>query len=66
MENKLFTLDEVARLMQVNPMTVRRWIKTGRVAVVRLPISNSPRIPQAEVDRLTTAVIEGARETIQR
>ncbi len=32
-----FTLGRIAEYCLVTPMTVRRWIKTGKLAAIRLP-----------------------------
>jgi excisionase family DNA binding protein len=58
MDDYLYTINEVADRLRVSTMTIRRWIKAGKIAVVRLPVSNSPRITQDEVNRLVTPTIE--------
>ncbi len=35
--NELLTVQEVARRLRVNEATVRRWIKNGSLAAVKLP-----------------------------
>lgn len=52
METKLYTLKEVADMFLVNPRTVMNWEKRGEITFVYLPVGNSIRITQAEVDRL--------------
>lgn len=57
MENKLYTIYEVADLLGVHHMTVRSWIRRGVLAVVRFPGSGI-RITQSEIDRIVTARFE--------
>lgn len=33
----LFTVDEVAKQLRVDPTTVRRWIKSGALSAIVLP-----------------------------
>jgi len=54
MNDYLYTIDEVADRLRVSTMTIRRWIKAGKIAVVRLPVSNSPRITLDEFKRIST------------
>ena len=49
---RLWTVDEFAGLWDRTPKTVRRWIREGRIRVVRL--GGAVRIPDAEVRRLTS------------
>lgn len=50
---RLWTVDEFARLWGRSTKTVRRWIREGKVDVVRL--GGTVRIPNSEVERLTNA-----------
>lgn len=36
-DEELFTPGEVAQLFHVNPKTVSRWLKIGRLAAIRTP-----------------------------
>lgn len=36
-EDALLTPGEVARLFKVNPKTVTRWAKTGKIASIKTP-----------------------------
>lgn len=49
-EPKLLRLSVAAHELGLHPMTVRRWIKAGRIQVV--PVGREVRIPRAEVERL--------------
>jgi excisionase family DNA binding protein len=53
MENKLYTIYEVAVILRVHHMTVRNWIGRGVLQIVRLP-GVGIRITQEELDRITT------------
>lgn len=35
MREQLLTVDEAAELMRVNPRTVRRWVRAGRLDCLR-------------------------------
>lgn len=50
-QHKLFTPAEVAQLFQVDPKTVTRWAKAGKLAAIRT-IGGHRRYAEAEVRRL--------------
>jgi excisionase family DNA binding protein len=43
---------EVARVLNVEPMTIRRWIQNGRLAARRVPGTKPYKLRQADVDAL--------------
>jgi excisionase family DNA binding protein len=49
-EPKLLRLSVAAHELGLHPMTVRRWIKAGRIQVI--PVGREVRIPRSEVERL--------------
>jgi len=49
--DELLTVDEVAERVKVNPETVRRWIKSGRLPAVR-PAGGPYRIHSTDLDHL--------------
>src|SRR5258708_39317568 len=49
-EPKLLRLRLAAHELGLHPMTVRRWIKAGRIQVI--PVGREVRIPRSEVERL--------------
>jgi excisionase family DNA binding protein len=49
-EPKLLRLSVAAHELGLHPITVRRWIKAGRIQVV--PVGREVRIPRSEVERL--------------
>ena len=49
-EPKLLRLSAAAHELGLHPVTVRRWIKAGRIQVV--PVGREVRIPRSEVERL--------------
>lgn len=53
MNDPLLTVEQVAERLQVKRITVRRWIKSGRLkgAVMVTPQAGY-RIPSSEVERL--------------
>ena len=50
-EKKFYTTFEVAKILSVNPLTVWRWCKKGKIKAWRTP-GGHYRIPREEVDRL--------------
>jgi len=49
-EPKLLRLSIAAHELGLHPMTVRRWIKAGRIQVI--PVGRQVRMPRTEVERL--------------
>jgi excisionase family DNA binding protein len=51
MSGELLRVTEAARMLAVDPSTLRRWINLGLIDSVKLP-SGHYRIPRGEVERL--------------
>lgn len=51
----LLTTREVADVLSVDPETVRRWIRDGKLKAVELP-SGTLRIRQSAVDRILRTI----------
>ena len=49
-KTRLLRSGEVARRLGLHPLTVRRWVKEGKIAAI--PIGREARIPITEVERL--------------
>ena len=49
-KTRLLRSGEVAKRLGLHPLTVRRWVKAGKIAAV--PIGREARIPITEVERL--------------
>jgi excisionase family DNA binding protein len=49
--DELLTVDEVAERVKVNPETVRRWVRSGRLPAVK-PAGGPYRIHSIDLDRL--------------
>jgi putative resolvase len=47
---KLFRVGATAHELGLHPMTVRRWIKAGRIQVVQ--VGREMRIPRSEIKRM--------------
>lgn len=60
-EPPLVSTGEVARLFQVDPNTVRRWSKAGKLTPVITP-GGQRRYQQDEVDALYAAGFQTVRE----
>lgn len=62
-ENKWLSIQEAAEELGVNPRTIRRYIRLGRLEVSR--ISNKVvRIRQADLDRLMEANVPGKEKPV--
>jgi len=53
-EQKLFRVGAAAHELGLHPMTVRRWIKAGRIQVVQ--VGREVRIPRSELERIVGTV----------
>src|SRR5437667_5323872 len=49
-ERKLLRIGAAAHELGLHPITVRRWIKAGRIQVVQM--GREVRIPRAEIERM--------------
>jgi excisionase family DNA binding protein len=49
-EQKLFRLSQAAHELGLHPMTVRRWIKAGRIQVIQ--VGREVRIPRTEIEKI--------------
>lgn len=49
-EQKLFRLSQAAHELGLHPITVRRWIKAGRIQVIQ--VGREVRIPRAEIENI--------------
>ena len=58
--DSLLTVDEIARILKLNPQTVRNWIDRGYLGAIR--IGRRVRIPRAEFDRLLAESYTGGSE----
>ena len=56
MTEQLLTLKQVADILNVHTITLRRWEKAGKITFVYLPVSNRIRIAQSELNRITTQI----------
>ena len=48
--DSLLTVDDIARILKLNPQTVRNWITSGYLGAIR--IGRNVRVTRAEFDRL--------------
>jgi putative resolvase len=53
-EQKLFRVGAAAHELGLHPMTVRRWIKAGRLHVVQ--VGREVRVPRSEIERIVGTV----------
>jgi excisionase family DNA binding protein len=57
-EDRMLTPGEVAALFRVDPRTVTRWAKTGKLHAIRTP-GGHRRYPETEVRALFTSRADG-------
>ena len=55
----LLTVDDIARILKLNPQTVRNWIDRGYLGAIR--IGRSVRVTRAEFDRLIAESYTGPK-----
>jgi len=63
-EQRLYTFNQAAEMVGLDPGTLRAWRRTGKLVCIR--IGGSPRalrIPQCEINRLLSQVELGPRGT---
>jgi len=53
-EQKLFRVGAAAHELGLHPMTVRRWIKAGRIQVVQ--VGREVRVPRSEIERIVGSI----------
>lgn len=58
----LLTVAEVADLLRMKPATIRAWILRRKISYVKLAAGRSVRIPESEVQRLTSVLIPARPE----
>ena len=51
---ELLTVDETARILRVNPITVRRYISSGRLGAVR--VGRRVRVPRDSLEKFARPV----------
>ncbi len=56
-----YLVEELATKLRVNPMTIYRWIKSGRMAAVKL--GKEYRIDRVEFERLVTQATSKSRSS---
>jgi putative resolvase len=49
-EPKLLRVSRAAHELGLHPLTVRKWIKAGKIAAIR--VGNEARVPRSEIERL--------------
>jgi excisionase family DNA binding protein len=63
MPKKYLTVNEVARILGVTPLTVRNWDKKGRLTAYRNPVNNYRLYNVEEVEALMKK-IEDSRKLV--
>lgn len=48
---KLYTLRDACNIMQISPLTLRKWDREGKIHCIRLQ-NNYRRIPESEINRI--------------
>ena len=61
MNIELFRVREVAEILKVDPQTVYRWVRKGKINIIRLS-SGGVRISRSEIDKFITPIDEKTQE----
>ena len=48
---KLYTLRDACKILQIHPTTLRMWDRDGRIKCVRMQ-NNFRRVPEREINRI--------------
>ncbi|MGQ9463819.1 MAG: helix-turn-helix domain-containing protein [Candidatus Fervidibacter sp.] len=51
---KFFNLSEVARLLRVSPLTVKRWVTQGKLAAFHPPGTRLYRVSESELKKFVS------------
>ena len=62
MSDDLLTTAEVAAYFQVDPASVRRWVKSGRLAAIKTPGGGSLRFRRSDIEQCTEGERDGDQE----
>ena len=49
--SKFYTVKEVSSILEVTPLTIRRWYRGGKLKIIRLP-GGKIRISRSELERI--------------
>lgn len=60
-EEKMLTLSDVARRLNVSPMTVRNWYKAGKILLIRYP-AGTLYMAESELQRILAGQPVAPRE----
>lgn len=60
MEDRFYTIDEVAELLGLSSQTIRKLVKEGRIKAIRL--GHAYRIPVASIQYLKRNIYETPRD----
>jgi len=52
--DKLYTLEEVAKMLGLSRRTMYRWVRRGWISIVVLP-NGQIRVPSSEIEKLVRA-----------
>ncbi len=54
----MYTVNEFAKIMKVQPLTVRRWIDSGKIRVIQFGKKSSIRISEEELERIKKGKVQ--------
>lgn len=60
MEDRFYTIDEVAELLGLSSQTIRKLVKEGRIKAIRL--GHAYRIPMESIQYLKRNIYEAPRD----
>lgn len=53
-ETKYYSVSEFAEILNVDPQTIYRWIRAGKINALQAHRWSALRIPASELDRMNT------------
>lgn len=59
---KMMTVKEVAEIFEVQPITIREWLRNGILQGVRPPGTKAWRVPRESVEKLVNTKYGGSNE----
>lgn len=60
MEDRFYTIDEVAELLGLSSQTIRKLVKEGRIKAIRL--GHAYRIPMESIENLKNEIFKTPKE----
>jgi DNA (cytosine-5)-methyltransferase 1 len=63
MENKLISIKEAAKILNVSKLTLRNWDKNGKLSALRHPINNYRVYRLEDINKIIEQIESGEKST---